>query len=356
MADTVVFQSATLATPPDATIVATDDAGAAGQVQIVKLALSANGSAAPVTADADGLLVNLGANNDVTVAALPLPTGAATAAKQDTGNASLATLVTQTDTVEALLSGVALETGGNLAAAAASLSVLDDWDESDRAKANIIVGQAGVTAGAGAVAANTPRVTHASDDPVTTALQIMDDWDETNRAAVNPIAGQVGVQGAAGASTALTQRVAIATDANAVDTELPAAAALSDTLANPTTPMVGAAQMAWDGTQYVRLRTPSVFKTISLGAGTAETTIWDPAAGKKFRVMGFWITASTATGLTFRDNTAGTIIIEGSAGANIAFAPNPLGNGILSAAADNVLTVTRSVLSALTGMVWGTEE
>lgn len=63
------------------------------------------------------------------------------------------------------------------ATAQASLSVLDDWDETDRAKVNVIVGQAGITAGAGSVAANTPRVTHASDDPVTTALQIMDDWD-----------------------------------------------------------------------------------------------------------------------------------------------------------------------------------
>lgn len=53
-------------------------------------------------------------------------------------------------------------------AIAASASVLDDWDETDRAKVNVIAGQAGITAGAGAVAANTPRVTHASDDPLVT--------------------------------------------------------------------------------------------------------------------------------------------------------------------------------------------
>lgn len=47
--------------------VSTDDAGAAGHVQRVKLAYSADGSATHVAADADGLLVNLGANNDVTV-------------------------------------------------------------------------------------------------------------------------------------------------------------------------------------------------------------------------------------------------------------------------------------------------
>lgn len=36
------------------------------------------------------------------------------------------------------------------------------------------------------------------------------------------------------------------------DSELPTAAALSDTTANPTAPMVGAALMYWDGTQWVR--------------------------------------------------------------------------------------------------------
>jgi hypothetical protein len=48
-------------------VVSTDDAGADGQVQRVKLTYSADGAATHVPADADGLLVNLGANNDVVV-------------------------------------------------------------------------------------------------------------------------------------------------------------------------------------------------------------------------------------------------------------------------------------------------
>lgn len=67
MADNVTFQSSTLATPPDGLVVSTDDAGADGQVQRMKLAYSADGVATHVPADADGLLVNLGANNDVVV-------------------------------------------------------------------------------------------------------------------------------------------------------------------------------------------------------------------------------------------------------------------------------------------------
>lgn len=60
-------------------------------------------------------------------------------------------------------SALALETGGNLAAAATSLAAIDDWDESDRAKVNLIVGQAGVAGGSNPVTANTLRVVHASD-------------------------------------------------------------------------------------------------------------------------------------------------------------------------------------------------
>lgn len=52
-----------------------------------------------------------------------------------------------------------------LDAIAASASVLDDWDESDRAKVNLIAGQAGITAGSGAIAANTPRIALATDSP-----------------------------------------------------------------------------------------------------------------------------------------------------------------------------------------------
>jgi hypothetical protein len=68
MADTLTTQSATPATVPANSVIATDDAGAAGHVQIVKLAVSTDGSATALTANnTDGLLVNLGSNNDVTV-------------------------------------------------------------------------------------------------------------------------------------------------------------------------------------------------------------------------------------------------------------------------------------------------
>lgn len=50
------------------------------------------------------------------------------------------------------------------------------------------------------------------------AIEIIDDWDEANRAAVNIIPGQVGVAAAAGAVDALTQRVTLGTtDGTAVN-------------------------------------------------------------------------------------------------------------------------------------------
>lgn len=140
--------------------------------EVLTLALS-NGDLVPGTL-ADGFLVNLGANNDVTVA------GVSTLAEQ------------QTQTT--------------------SLSVIDDWDEADRAKVNPIVGQAGVAAGAGIVGGSTQRVTLASDDPAVISLATIDDWDESDRAKTNPIVGQAGVQGGSGIITANTQRVVIATD------------------------------------------------------------------------------------------------------------------------------------------------
>ena len=173
-------------TPGVGVTVASDDCGAAGHAQIVKLAVSANGDATPISATAaDGVLVNLGTNNDVTITS---------------GTITTVTTVTTVSAVTSLsqFGGQAITLGAGavgagtlrltLAAddpAVGALQILDDWDESDRAKVNVIVGQAGITAGAGAVAANTPRATLASDDPAVAALQVMDDWDESDRAKVN---------------------------------------------------------------------------------------------------------------------------------------------------------------------------
>ena len=67
MADDITYTSTSPAGPPDATKQATDEHATRGHMPLVKLAYSADGSATLVTADADGLLVNLGTNNDVSL-------------------------------------------------------------------------------------------------------------------------------------------------------------------------------------------------------------------------------------------------------------------------------------------------
>lgn len=77
-----------------------------------------------------------------------------------------------------------------------STGVMDDWDESDRAKVNTIVGQAGVAAGAGAVGATVQRTTLASDDPAVVALQLIDDAVFADDAAFTPATSKVVAVGA----------------------------------------------------------------------------------------------------------------------------------------------------------------
>lgn len=72
MADDITYTSTNPAGLPDTTKQATDEHATRGHMPIVKLALSADGSATLITADADGLLVNLGTNNDVVVSATNL--------------------------------------------------------------------------------------------------------------------------------------------------------------------------------------------------------------------------------------------------------------------------------------------
>ena len=94
------------------------DEQASRQGQVVVLRAAAAEDLLPGTAT-DGLLVNLGANNDV---------------------------------VEA-----------SAAAIAASLSIVDDWDETNRAAVNIIAGQVGIAGGTGVDGATVPRVTLATN-------------------------------------------------------------------------------------------------------------------------------------------------------------------------------------------------
>jgi hypothetical protein len=118
------------------TVAADDIAGVLHQR--VKLSIGADGSASDAVGGA----------------------GAVSAAVQRITLASDDPAVTDLAAIEVLLGTIDADTGG----IATSAAVMDDWDESDRCKVNIIAGQAGVAAGSGANGATVPRVTIATDD------------------------------------------------------------------------------------------------------------------------------------------------------------------------------------------------
>ncbi len=119
-----------------------------------------------------------------------------------------------------------------------------------------------------------------------------------------------------------------------------------------------------DGSLLQILRTPSIFKTTSAPATPAgNTAVWTPAAGKKFRLMRFQITAqglaATATGVvtvSFQDSvsglTIGTYDVDVPAVSAVVAGVTQvsgwvdLGNGVLSAAANNALNFNISAAGA----------
>lgn len=114
----------------------------------------------------------------------------------------------------------------------------------------------------------------------------------------------------------------------------------------------------WNGQAFSRQRSPSTFININALSIAAEATIWTPAAGRKFRLMGYVLESGTIGGnVLLKDNTGGTtrLIVPFGAANGVIVSP-PMGNGILSAAVNNVLTATGTATQTLSGYVFGCEE
>lgn len=127
---------------------------------------------------------------------------------------------------------------------------------------------------------------------------------------------------------------------------------------NTSSPSLFTAGLAYNGAAWDRLRTATKFATATATA-SGDTAVATPAAGKKIRVLGYDITvtqdAATASGadvdILLRDAT--TALGYGfscycPAAAGTTFGPGAhtgwrlVGNGVLSAAANNVLNVNLS--------------
>lgn len=138
----------------------------------------------------------------------------------------------------------------------------------------------------------------------------------------------------------------------------PSTAPTWTTSATAVTDSNGVIQTVFNGQSDSRARSPNIFININnLGIAT-EQTIWTPASGRKFRLMGYVLESGTVGGnVLLKDNTGGTtkLIIPFGAANGVIVSP-PMGNGILSVAANNVLTATGSATQTLSGYVFGTEE
>lgn len=149
-----------------------------------------------------------------------------------------------------------------------------------------------------------------------------------------------------------------------------------DAIGNPPSiPDVLTFAEVWNGQAWDKLRTDKVFKTIATVA-TGNSIVWTPTSGFRFRLKKFMIVvpantvAAAAAILEITLNDSGTnlnlgtsVFIPSAAGTTFGSGFNTgwidLGNGALSASANNLLQVNLSF--ALTGgevriVTAGTEE
>lgn len=131
---------------------------------------------------------------------------------------------------------------------------------------------------------------------------------------VGPVANAVPV------SDAAPMPVYVVSFSAAIDTELPAAVALSDALANPTAPAVGAYMVHWNGTTYERTRgtlegtlLASASRTVTLSS--ADQTNYNAKGVKVFLNVTSAGTGSITLKIEAKDPISGAYvtILEGAA-------------------------------------------
>jgi len=109
-----------------------------------------------------------------------------------------------------------------------------------------------------------------------------------------------------------------------------------------------------------QIRAVNVIKKVQAVAVTAGTpvSIWTPTSGKKFRLMAWLLSLSVAGKILFEDATGGGNEFARTAlmAAGVGVASPPLGNGFLSAVANNQLFIDVSATGSVDGFVAGVEE
>jgi hypothetical protein len=222
------------------------------------------------------------------------------------------------------------------AAAEASLSVLDDWDESDRAKVNLIVGQAGVDGNSGNKSAATLRVVIATDQPQLTN-KILVTPDANSAVNVAQINGVTPLMGAGNTGTG-SPRVTIASDQASIPVAatLQAGTALVGYIGGKNT-YAAKATITWTGT--------------SLANGSArESTVIDNTSNRYRDVLLRFQHKGQASGTNYIDwyvyeALGDTTYTDGATGSDAAFtAANRLNSRYLGSIRCNATTATQGCL------------
>lgn len=170
----------------------------------------------------------------------------------------------------------------NSAAILTALEIIDDWDESDRAKVNTIAGQVGVQAAEGNITALTQRVTLAQDDDAVASLGIIDDWDATHASAASADGPQIM---GAGYSTGLPADVGADADATRICTD-----------------------------RYGRVLSgimPQAFQaTFNSADAQAASPVKAKTASRKMYILSLVVSTDTEMNVQFQDDTGPTVLIE----------------------------------------------
>jgi len=250
-ADTIVLGSET-----PANIVATNGffilRSVSARLDASGATISVSASAAPIQFSLNGTDTTVSQDTGTPANSRPLPTRYLNTIGVTTDLSTLAEQQTQTTAMNAINTAV---------------QIMDDWDESDRAKVNLIVGQAGVAAGSGGVTASTQRVTLATDVALPAGTAIIGALSANQSTNISQMNG-VTVSMASGTSDTGTQRVTLATNV-----ALPAGTAIIGALSNNQSTNISqmngvtvsmASGTSDTGTQRVTLATD-----VALPAGTA---------------------------------------------------------------------------------------
>lgn len=215
-----------------------------------------------------------------------LPTGASTLAEQQTQTTALGAHTT-------------------------ALQIMDDWDESDRAKVNPIVGQAGVAAGAGAVGATVPRVTLASDDPAVTdlaALEVLitgiDADTDAIKTATQLIDDAIFTDDAAYTiGTSKVMMIGAVVDDDSTDD-----ADEGDAVVVRATPQRKLRTIAALDSAFMQSGNDQVTPKFAIidAASSGDNTLVSAVASKKIRVLSLYLVAAGTVTVRFEDGASGT--------------------------------------------------